>query len=62
MPTSGFEVRGRIIRRRSLRFASVHLELTAVVNSSVSFVSVRQSFVGVAVRVALKTTGQRAPN
>jgi len=27
MPTSGFEVRGRIVRRRSLRFASVHLEI-----------------------------------
>src|SRR5467141_1996068 len=27
MPTSGFEVRGRIVRRRSLPFASVHLEV-----------------------------------
>jgi len=54
MPTSGFEVRGRIVRERSPRFASVHFEVD---RRDQQFTVVRQRsprFVGVAVTVAVK--------
>jgi len=63
MPTSGFEVRGRIVRRRLPRFANVHFEVDG---RGQEFAVVRQgspTFVGVAVSVAVKTSiaYRRAP-
>jgi hypothetical protein len=40
MPTSGFEVRGRIVRQRSARFASVRFEVDG---RGQEFAVVRQS-------------------
>jgi hypothetical protein len=54
MPTTGFEVRGSIVRQRSPRFASVHFEVD---RQDQQFADVRQSspeFAGVAVNVAVK--------
>jgi hypothetical protein len=54
MPTTGFEVRGRIVRQRSARFARVHL---VVERPGQQFADVRRGspqFVGVAVSVAVK--------
>ena len=54
MPTSGFEVRGAIVRPRSPRFARVHFEVD---RQDQQFADVRQSspqFAGVAVNVAVK--------
>ncbi len=58
MPTSGFEVRGLIVRQRSARFASVH---SVVERRGQQFAAVRHGspeFVGVAVSVAVKTDPQ----
>jgi len=54
MPTSGFEVRGRIVRQRSARFASVRFEVDG---RGQEFAVVRRrspKFAGVAVTVAVK--------
>jgi len=53
MPNVGFEVRGRIVRQRSPRFASVHFEVDRL---GQRFAVVRQrtpEFAGVAVTVAV---------
>src|ERR1700686_960658 len=54
MPTSGFEVRGRIVRQRSQRFAGVRFEVDG---RGQEFAVVRRrspKFAGVAVTVAVK--------
>jgi hypothetical protein len=54
MPTSGFEVRGRIVRQRSVGFARVHFEVDGL---GQEFAVVRRrspGFTGVAVNVAVK--------
>jgi hypothetical protein len=54
MPTSGFEVRGRIVRKRSARFARVHFEIDG---RGQEFAVVRRrspKFAGVAVTVAVQ--------
>jgi hypothetical protein len=54
MPTSGFEVRGRMVRQRSRRFASIHF---VVDRWSQQFTAVRHGspqLAGVAVRIAVK--------
>jgi hypothetical protein len=54
MPTSGFEVRGHIVRQRSPGFASVHFEVD---RRAQQFAVVRQRppmFAGVAVTAAVK--------
>jgi len=54
MPTSGFGVRGRIVRQRSARFASVRFEVDG---GGQEFAVVRRrspKFAGVAVTVAVK--------
>jgi len=54
MPTSGFEVRGRIVRQPSARFASVRF---GVDGGGQEFAVVRRrspKFAGVAVTVAVK--------
>jgi hypothetical protein len=59
MPTSGFEVRGRIVRQRSRGFASVHF---VVEHQGQRFADVRQrkpEFAGVAVTVANQKTARR---
>jgi hypothetical protein len=59
MPTSGFEVRGRIVRQRSARFASVRFEVDG---RGQEFAMVRRrspKFAGVAVTVASKRLDRR---
>jgi hypothetical protein len=54
MPPSGFEVRWRIVRQRSARFARVHFEVDG---RGQEFAVVRRrspKFAGVAVTVAVK--------
>jgi hypothetical protein len=61
MPTTGFEVRGRIVRQRSPRFASVHFEVDCL---GQQFAVVRQrapEFAGVAVTVAVKNESMSKP-
>jgi len=48
MPTSGFEVRGNIVRQHSPQFAKVHFVVECQ----------GQQFAGVAVRVAVKAGGR----
>jgi hypothetical protein len=55
MPTTGFEVRGRIVRQRSPGFAHVH---SVVDRRGQRFTAVRESspeFAGVAISVTVKT-------